>query len=63
MPTQEEWAVVLFTLRVAALGTALILPLGVAAASPAGRLFAEELRSARAARVYEKYGFIVLARQ
>jgi molybdate transport system permease protein len=33
MPTREEWAVVLFTLRVAALGTALILPLGVAAAA------------------------------
>ena len=33
MPTREEWAVVLFTLRVAALGTAMILPLGVAAAA------------------------------
>ena len=33
MPTQEEWGVVLFTLRVAALGTALIVPLGVAAAA------------------------------
>jgi molybdate transport system substrate-binding protein len=33
----------------------------LAAASPAGRLFAEELTSPRAARVYEKYGFIVLA--
>jgi molybdate transport system substrate-binding protein len=35
----------------------------LATASPAGRLFAEELTSARAARVYEKYGFIVLARR
>lgn len=33
MPTREEWAIVLFTLRVAALGTLLILPLGVAAAA------------------------------
>ncbi|HYU41899.1 MAG TPA: molybdate ABC transporter permease subunit [Vicinamibacteria bacterium] len=33
MPTREEWAIVLFTLRVAALGTAIILPLGVAAAA------------------------------
>jgi molybdate transport system permease protein len=33
VPTREEWAVVLFTLRVAALGTAMILPLGVAAAA------------------------------
>jgi molybdate transport system substrate-binding protein len=33
----------------------------LAAASPAGRLFAEELTSPRAAGVYEKYGFIVLA--
>jgi molybdate transport system permease protein len=33
VPTREEWAIVLFTLRVAALGTAMILPLGVAAAA------------------------------
>jgi molybdate transport system permease protein len=33
VPTREEWAIVLFTLRVAALGTAIILPLGVAAAA------------------------------
>jgi molybdate transport system permease protein len=33
VPSPEEWAIVLFTLRVAALGTALILPLGVAAAA------------------------------
>ncbi len=33
----------------------------LAAASPAGRLFAGELTSPRAARVYEKHGFIVLA--
>ena len=33
MPTRDEWAIVFFTLRVAALGTALILPLGVAAAA------------------------------
>jgi molybdate transport system permease protein len=33
VPTREEWAVVLFTLRVAALGTAMILPFGVAAAA------------------------------
>jgi molybdate transport system substrate-binding protein len=32
----------------------------LAAASPAGRQFAKELASPRAARVYEKYGFIVL---
>jgi molybdate transport system substrate-binding protein len=34
----------------------------LAAASPAGRLFAKELASPRAARVYEKHGFIVLPR-
>jgi molybdate transport system permease protein len=33
VPTREEWGIVLFTLRVAALGTLLILPLGVAAAA------------------------------
>jgi molybdate transport system permease protein len=33
VPTREEWAVVLFTLRVAALATVMILPLGVAAAA------------------------------
>jgi molybdate transport system permease protein len=33
VPTREEWGVVLFTLRVAALGTLLILPFGVAAAA------------------------------
>jgi molybdate transport system permease protein len=33
MPSREEWGVVLFTLRVAALGTLLLLPLGVAAAA------------------------------
>jgi molybdate transport system permease protein len=33
VPTREEWAIVLFTLRVAALGTLLILPPGVAAAA------------------------------
>jgi molybdate transport system permease protein len=33
VPTREEWAIVLFTLRVAALGTAMIFPLGVAAAA------------------------------
>ena len=33
MPTRDEWTIVFFTLRVAALGTALILPLGVAAAA------------------------------
>jgi molybdate transport system permease protein len=33
VPTREEWAVVLFTLRVAAVGTLLILPFGVAAAA------------------------------
>jgi molybdate transport system substrate-binding protein len=33
----------------------------LAAASPAGRLFAGELTSPRAARVYERYGFLVLA--
>src|SRR5262245_35961082 len=33
MPTRDQWAIVLFTLRVAALGTALILPLGVTAAA------------------------------
>ena len=32
----------------------------LAAASPAARLFADELVSARAARVYERFGFIVL---
>lgn len=31
--TRDDWGIVLFTLRVAALGTALILPLGVAAAA------------------------------
>jgi molybdate transport system substrate-binding protein len=34
----------------------------LAAASPAGRLFAEELMSPRAARVYEKYGFLLAHR-
>jgi molybdate transport system substrate-binding protein len=34
----------------------------LAAASPAGRQFAKELASPRAARVYEKYGFIVLTK-
>ena len=33
MPTAEEWAVVAFTLRVAALGTALMLPVGVGVAA------------------------------
>jgi molybdate transport system permease protein len=33
VPTREDWDVVLFTLRVAALGTLLILPPGVAAAA------------------------------
>ena len=33
MPTREEWAIVLFTLRVAALGTAVIFPFGLAAAA------------------------------
>jgi molybdate transport system substrate-binding protein len=33
----------------------------LAAASPAGRLFAQELTSPRAARAYERYGFLVLA--
>jgi molybdate transport system permease protein len=51
MPTREEWSIVLFTLRVAALGTALILPLGVAAAAllarwrGAGRTVLETLLS------------------
>jgi len=35
----------------------------LARASAAARLFAAELTSTRAARVYEKYGFIVLARK
>jgi molybdate transport system substrate-binding protein len=35
----------------------------LAKASAPARLFADELASARAARVYEKYGFIVLARK
>jgi molybdate transport system substrate-binding protein len=35
----------------------------LARASAAARLFADELTSTRAARVYEKYGFIVLARK
>jgi molybdate transport system substrate-binding protein len=35
----------------------------LARASAAARLFADELVSTRAARVYEKYGFIVLARK
>ena len=33
MPTRDEWAIVGFTLRVAALATALILPLGVVVAA------------------------------
>jgi len=33
VPTAEEWAVVAFTLRVAALGTALMLPVGVGVAA------------------------------
>jgi molybdate transport system permease protein len=37
MPTGEEWDVVLFTLRVAALGTLLLLPVGVAAAALVAR--------------------------
>jgi hypothetical protein len=34
----------------------------LARASAPARLFADELASARAARVYQKYGFIVLTR-